>query len=52
MTHAHLPPTFALDRAALSVAHADPCALARAVEQVGADFPAVGAVLFSSWVAS
>ena len=52
MTHAHLPPTFALDRTALTTTHADPCALARAVEQVGADFPSVGAVLFSSWVSA
>ena len=28
--------SFALDRTALTVTHADPCALARAVEQVGA----------------
>lgn len=48
MTHKHLPPTYPLARPR-PVTTAD---LARALERVGGDFPAVGAVLYGGWVSA
>jgi hypothetical protein len=49
MTHEFIS-SYALDRTALSQP-TDPDALGRAVDRVGSDFPAVGAVL-QAWLVS
>lgn len=52
MTHAHLPPTFALDRTTLTHAHEDPDALGRLVEHVGGAFHGVAVLAVLGAVSS